>query len=108
MIVEQAGCCCLFPWCVCMCMCECNLHVQYEVTYPNFSYQNLQKLSNPPPPPQKIMVFIDILLCIKWKLSSPLCIQIVLFHLSEHSVIQMPSGPNMFGYYRSIELMCSV
>ena len=37
-------------------------------------------------------IFIDILLCIKWKVLC--CIQVVLFHLS---VIWTPLGPSTFG-----------
>ena len=78
-IVEQAACCCHF-----MLVC---LYVHVRVFTCTVGESSVIQ-------PPKIMVFIDVLLCIKWKLTGPLCFQIVLFHISEH--IQMPSGSNMF------------
>ena len=47
------------------------MQLQQDVTYPNFSYQYLH-LSKP----TIILIFIDILLCIKWKVFCDACRQI--------------------------------
>ena len=75
--------------------------IQSEVMYLKFSYPNLHLLN--PPPPQTIitiMVFIDILLCIKWIV---LCFVyynsiVSLTHVFEHfHCPNTPLGPSVFG-----------